>query len=65
MNDFEDYYVGAEIIEGTSKNGKPFKAVQFYINTAMGEYKSPLCFPTSLEISLVEDAINKTFKKEN
>lgn len=50
--------ISANIINGTTKNGQPYKAVQFSIMTSQGEYKSPLCFPTSLEMSLVEKALS-------
>lgn len=50
--------VSAKIISGTNKNGQPYKAVQFSIMTSQGEYKSQLCFPTSLEMSLVEKALS-------
>lgn len=57
MNNQVDHYISAEIIEGTTKNGHPYKAVQFSIMTDEGEYRSPLCFPTPLEVNLVEKAI--------
>lgn len=50
--------VNAKIINGISKKGSPYKAVQFEVMTSEGVYKSPLCFPSSLEIALVEKAIN-------
>lgn len=60
MNNNYDSIVRAEIVSGVSqKNGKPFKAIQFFVNTSQGEYQSPLCFPTPLEISLIEKSINK------
>lgn len=61
-----DNNIRAEIVKGTSKNGNSYTAVQFFIMTSQGEYASPLCFPTSLEISLIEKAISKfnTFYSE-
>lgn len=50
--------VKAEIIKGTSKNGNAYTGIQFSIMTSQGEYKSPLIFPTNLEIKLISDAIN-------
>lgn len=61
--------VRAEVIEGISnKTGKPFKGVQFFVMTSQGEYASDLCFPSSLEMSLVEQALsplNSYYKQEN
>lgn len=50
--------VNAEIITGQSKNGNNYTAVQFSIMTSQGEYKTPLIFPTSLEINLIKQALN-------
>lgn len=49
----------AEVVSGVTKSGKPYKAVQFFIMTSQGEYASPLCFPSSLEVNLIEKSINK------
>lgn len=61
--------VRAEVIEGVSnKTNRPFKAIQFFVMTSQGEYSSPLCFPTSLEFDLIQQAIsplNGYYKQEN
>lgn len=50
--------VNAKIVTGTTKNGKEYTAVQFFILTSQGEYKSPLCFPSNLEINLIKNALS-------
>lgn len=50
--------VSAKIVNGTSKSGNAYTGIQFSILTSQGEYKSPLVFPTNLEIKLISDAIN-------
>lgn len=53
-----NYPVYAKVVEGTSKNsGNKFRGVQFYVMTNQGMYKSPLLFPTNLEINLIVDAL--------
>lgn len=50
--------IRAEIINGNSKNGNVYTALQFSIMTSQGEYKTPLIFPTNLELNLIKDALN-------
>lgn len=50
--------INAKIIEGVSKQGNKYKAVQFEILTEQGTYVSPLCFPTPLEINLIQKALS-------
>lgn len=50
--------VRANIVTGTSKNGNNYTAVQFSIMTSQGEYRTPLIFPTNLEINLIKEALN-------
>lgn len=42
----------------SNKDHKEHEAVQFTIKTSQGEWKSGYCFPTSLEMSLVKQALN-------
>lgn len=51
--------VKAEIVKFVSKkDGKEHEAVQFCVMTSQGEWRSPFCFPSSLEFNLVKQAIN-------
>lgn len=50
--------VKAEIVNGTSKDGRPYKAVDFSIITPTGVYTTR-AFPTSLEIGIIEKTLNK------
>lgn len=51
--------VKGEIVKFTSKkDGQVHEAVQFSVMTSQGEWKSPFCFPSSLEFSLVKQALN-------
>ncbi len=50
--------VNAEIVNGTTKDGRPYKAVDFSITTPSGVYTSR-AFPTSLEIGIIEKTLNK------
>lgn len=49
--------LSAEIVNGVSKDGRPYKAVDFHITTASGVYTSR-AFPTSLEVGIIEKALN-------
>lgn len=51
--------VSACIIEGTNKNGKSYKALQFIIHTDVGDYKSGLIFPSPFEWVAIEKCISK------
>lgn len=51
--------INAYVIDGTRRDGKPYTAIQFGVETEQGEYLSQLCFPTPLELQLVIDAIEK------
>lgn len=50
--------VNAQIVTGTSKSGNHYTAVQFSIMTSQGEYRTPLIFPTNLEINLIKEALS-------
>ena len=52
--------VNAEIVQGVSQNtGKPYKFLTFSVLTSQGVYKTKPIFPTELEMSLIEKALNK------
>lgn len=44
--------------QGTSKNGKSFTA--YYV--AIGEYRTPLFFPSKIELMYINSVINKNKK---
>lgn len=50
--------VKAEIVNGTTKDGRPYKAVEFSITTPNGVYTTR-SFPTSLEIGIIEKTLSK------
>lgn len=50
--------VNAEIVNGTTKDGRPYKAVEFSITTPSGVYTTR-AFPTSLEIGIIEKTLTK------
>lgn len=56
MNGFNAY---CEIVKGQSKNsGNNYTAIQFTLPTQAGDFKSPLIFPTTLEMSIIEKALS-------
>lgn len=50
--------VNAKIVNGVSKDGRPYKAVEFTIDTPNGVY-STRSFPTSLEVGIIEKTLSK------
>ena len=50
--------VNCYIIKGVNKNGKEYKCIQFSVLTDVGEYRSPLIFPSALEMSILEKTLN-------
>lgn len=50
--------LNAKIVNGISKTGQPYKAVEFSINTPTGVYTTR-SFPTSLEIGIIEKTLTK------
>lgn len=50
--------INAEIVNGTTKDGRPYKAVEFSIITPNGIYTTR-AFPTSLEIGIIEKTLTK------
>lgn len=50
--------VKADIVNGTTKDGRPYKAVEFSIITSNGVYTTR-SFPTSLEIGIIEKTLSK------
>lgn len=49
-----------KLVSGTSKKGNSWEAIQVLI----GEYKSPLIFPTPIELMYIKDQVKKNAHKD-
>lgn len=51
--------VNVEIINGVSKNGQPYKCLEWSLITSTGVYTAR-SYPTSLEMGIIEKTLAKT-----